>query len=287
MMEAKIIEVSRSPWSSPVVLVPKKNGKKRFCVDYRKLNLITKSVQWPLPRIQDIMDRLAGSVIFTTWDLTSGYWQMLMADSNKEKTAFSTPDGHYQFIRMPFGLKNAPAEFSRLMHQVLGDLTFVEIYLDDITIHSKTLEEHIEHIEIAAQRLREANLKLNGSKCTWMAKQVKLLGFLVSKEGVAMDPDKVEAISNRTPPKDVKGVQVWLGICNYYRRHVKDFAKIASPLVDMLRKDAIFKWGKDEQESFEKLKQGLVSYPVLKHPDFARQFIISTDASASVSPSLK
>ena len=225
------------------------------------------------------MDRLAGSVIFTTWDLTSGYWQMLMADSNKEKTAFSTPDGHYQFIRMPFGLKNAPAEFSRLMHQVLGDLTFVEIYLDDITIHTKTLEEHIEHIEIAAQRLREANLKLNGSKCTWMAKQVKLLGFLVSKEGVAMDPDKVEAISNRTPPKDVKGVQVWLGICNYYRRHVKDFAKIASPLVDMLRKDAIFKWGKDEQESFKKLKQGLVSYPVLKHPDFARQFIISTDAS--------
>ena len=279
MLDAGIIEPSRSPWSSPVVLVPKKNGKKRFCVDYRKLNLVTKSIQWPLPRIQDIMDRLAGSSIFTTWDLTSGYWQMLVAENSREKTAFSTPDGHYQFIRMPFGLKNAPADFSRLMHQVLGDLSFVEIYLDDITIHSKTVEEHMRHLEVAASRLKEANLKLNAGKCTWMARQVKLLGFMVSGDGVCMDPDKIEAISKRVPPKDVKGVQTWLGICNYYRRHVKDFAKIAAPLVELLKKDVPFEWGNEQQISFEKLKMGLVSYPILKHPDFSKKFIISTDAS--------
>ena len=279
MLDAGIIEPSRSPWSSPVVLVPKKNGKKRFCVDYRKLNLVTKSIQWPLPRIQDIMDRLAGSSIFTTWDLTSGYWQMLVAENSREKTAFSTPDGHYQFIRMPFGLKNAPADFSRLMHQVLGDLSFVEIYLDDITIHSKTVEEHMRHLEVAASRLKEANLKLNAGKCTWMARQVKLLGFMVSGDGVCMDPDKIEAISKRVPPKDVKGVQTWLGICNYYRRHVKDFAKIAAPLVELLKKDVPFEWGNEQQISFEKLKIGLVSYPILKHPDFSKKFIISTDAS--------
>ena len=221
MLKHGIIEQSKSEWSSPCVLVGKKDGTKRFCVDYRKLNAVTNNEQWPIPRIQDILDRMGGSIWFTAWDLTSGYWQIEMEESSKDKTAFSTPDGHYQFKRMPFGLKNAPAEFSRIMHRILGHRDYVEIYLDDITIHSKTFEEHIEQIKIVAAELIKAGLKVKPSKCVWLAKEVATLGYVVSGGQVSMDPKKVEPLKKRVQPTNVKQVQQFLGICNYYRRFVK------------------------------------------------------------------
>ena len=257
----------------------KKDGTKRFCVDYRKLNAVTNNEQWPIPRIQDILDRMGGSIWFTAWDLTSGYWQIEMEESSKDKTAFSTPDGHYQFKRMPFGLKNAPAEFSRIMHRILGHRDYVEIYLDDITIHSKTFEEHIEQIKIVAAELIKAGLKVKPSKCVWLAKEVATLGYVVSGGQVSMDPKKVEPLKKRVPPTNVKQVQQFLGICNYYRRFVKGYAQIAAPLFNLLKSEVKFEWNPLHQQAFEQLINALTSYPVLRQPDFTRPFFVFTDAS--------
>ena len=279
MLKHGIIEQSNSEWSSPCLLVPKKDGTKRFCVDYRKLNAVTNTEQWPIPRIQDILDRMGGSKLFTAWDLTSGYWQIEMDENSKNKTAFSTPDGHYQFRRMPFGLKNAPAEFSRIMHRILGNRDYVEIYLDDITIHSKSFEEHIEHIKLVATELIRAGLKVKPSKCTWIVTQVTILGHVVSGGQVAMDPKKVEALKTRVAPKTVKQVQQFLGICNYYRKFVKGYAQIAAPIFNLLKSDVKFEWNPLHQKAFDDLINALTSYPVLRQPDFQKPFQVYTDAS--------
>ncbi|CAF1138823.1 unnamed protein product [Brachionus calyciflorus] len=192
MLKARVIRPSKSAWSAPVIMIPKKDGTKRMCIDYRKLNAVTKQVNWPLPVINDIFDRLSGSKWFSALDLKSGYWQVKMSPDSIEKASFSTPDGHYEFLRLPFGLKNAPADFSRIMHQVLGNLNFVEIYLDDITVHSKTFDEHLSHLEIVFKKLREADLKINAEKCTWCAQSLKVLGQIVSKNDISMDPAKIE-----------------------------------------------------------------------------------------------
>lgn len=279
MLKAQIIRPSNSPWSSPVIMVPKKNGTKRMCIDFRKLNKVTQQVQWPLPRIQDILDRMNKSKWFSALDLKSGYWQVKMHKKSIELTAFSTPDGHYEFLRLPFGLKNAPADFSRIMYQVLGGLPFVEIYLDDITIHSKTFEEHMSHIKIVIERLRKAGLKVNAEKCTWCAKEIKLLGHVVAENSVKMDETKIQAIRDRLAPKTVKQLQQFLGLANYYRRFIKNFAEIAAPLVNLLKKDTKWEWTSDCQVAFDTLKNCLTASPILRQPDFDREFILYTDAS--------
>ncbi|CAF0725133.1 unnamed protein product [Brachionus calyciflorus] len=279
MLENGIIEPSTSPWASPVLIIPKKDGTKRFCVDYRKLNSITITENWPLPRIEDILDRLSGSIYFTTLDLKAGYWQIEMDEDSKEYTAFTTPDGHYQFMRMPFGLKNAPAQFSKLMHQIFGVRVYVEIYLDDIIIHSKTAEDHVEHIRIAASLLRNANLKIKPSKCTWFARKTKILGHIVSGDSIEMEDEKVEAVKKRQPPKNIKQLQSFLGLCNYYRKFIKNYAEIAAPMFKLLKTDK-FVWSEPEQKSFEALKKALISKPILRQPNFSRKFILHTDASS-------
>jgi hypothetical protein len=280
MLDAKIIRKSNSPWSSPCLLVPKKNTtKKRLVIDYRPLNAKTIQQNWPIPRVLDILDRLSGSIWFTVLDLKSGYWQVLMSQDSIAKTAFSTSDGHYEFLRLPFGLKNAPAEFSRIMFMVLGNLNFVEIYLDDITIHSKTLEEHVEHILEVLQRLKEANLRLNAEKCTWCAKEIKILGHIVKNNSVSMDPAKIESIKTWNNPKTVKQLQKFLGLCNYYKRFVENFSKIAAPLFKLLKKDNKFDWDDSCQSAFDELKRKLVSYPILRQPDWSKPFLLYTDAS--------
>ena len=196
MLDAGIIRPSRSPWSSPIILVPKPNKTKRLCVDYRKLNEKTIQQNWPIPRILDILDRFKGSTIFSALDLKSGYWQVRMHEDSIAKTAFSTQDGHYEFLRLPFGLKNAPADFSRIMHMILGNLDFVEIYLDDITIHSKDFKTHVEHIKYVLNALNEANLKINLEKCKWCAREIKVLGHIVSCDKVEPDPMKVKDVQD-------------------------------------------------------------------------------------------
>jgi hypothetical protein len=191
MIEADIIELSSSPWSSLVIMIPKPDGSKRLCVDYRKLNSVTETEHWPIPRIVDIFDGLSGSVWYSVIDLKSGYWQVEMDVRFIPKTAFSTPDGHNQFKRMPFGLKNAPADFSRIMFMVLGNYNFVKIYLDDITIHSKSFKEHLEHIKIVCMESGKAHLSINLKKCSWCTKVIQLLGHIISFGNVLMDPAKI------------------------------------------------------------------------------------------------
>ena len=194
MLSAGIITKSNSEYSSPAFLIPKKDGTYRMVIDYREINAITRTINFPLPNPTEIFDRLAGSSIFSTLDLKAGYWQIAMEEDSKKYTAFSTPDGHYEFSRLPFGLKNAPAEFSFIMNQIFGDISFVEVYLDDITIHSKTFAKHCEHIALVLKRIKRSGLRLNPEKCNWMAHEIKLLGHIVSKETIKMDQKKIEAI---------------------------------------------------------------------------------------------
>ena len=190
MLEQGVVKPSRSPWSSPIVTVKKKDGSWRFCVDYRKLNSVTHQGAYPLPRIDATLDSLAGATYFTTLDLASGYWQVEVEEQDKEKTAFSTPKGHFEFNVMPFGLTNAPATFQRLMECVLAGLTQEQclIYLDDIVVFSKSFEEHIERLTNVFQALRQAGLTLKLSKCYFAQKEVKYLGHIVSAAGVRPDP---------------------------------------------------------------------------------------------------
>ena len=279
MLNANIIEHSTSPWSASVVLVPKPNGDKRLCVDYRKLNAITVPDPYPIPRVQDILDSLSGSKWFTTFDLKSGYWQTIIDKKSIEKTAFTTADGHFQFLRTPFGLKNAPAQFSRLMQMTLGHLPFISIYLDDLTIHSSTFEEHLNHIATVIKVLRKANLKINKDKCKWFASEIKLLGHIVSGGCVKMDPEKIKAIVERKPPTTVKQVQEFMGCPNYYRRYIKDFSKMTRPIFNLLKKDVPFVWDQECANAFEWLKEKLTEYPILRQPVFTKKFVLHCDAS--------
>jgi hypothetical protein len=207
MLKYGIIEKSKSEWSSPVIIIPKGQKEKRICIDYRKLNAITKTQRGPVPLAQDVFDSLGGSRWFTVLDLASGYWQVRMHENSKDKTAFSTPDGHFQFTRVPFGLKNAPIDFNRIMNAVIGRRPFVVIYFDDITIHSASFEEHVEHVSFVLKKVKDAQLRLKPSKCRWFCKKAKILGHVISEGKIAMDESKVEAIKNREPPKNVKHIQ--------------------------------------------------------------------------------
>ena len=196
MLKQGLIEKSRGPWASPVVLVQKKNGKLRFCVDYRPLNKVTKRDEYSLLRIDDMLDSLGGAAWFTSLDLASGYWQVEMNPNDREKTAFVTQFGTFQFTVMPFGLCNAPATFQRLMDEVLQDLLwkFVVVYLDDLNIYSRTFDEHLEHLRIVFDRLRKAGLKLNPEKCKFVTAELSFLGHIISKDGIRTDPDKIEKV---------------------------------------------------------------------------------------------
>ena len=277
MLDANIIRPSQSAWSFPVLLIPKPDGSKRFCVDYRRLNSSTITDPYPLPRIDDIFDRLNGSKWFTALDLKSGYWQIEMEEQSIPMTAFSTAYGHYEFIRLPFGLKNAPSAFSRIMFQVLGDLPFVEIYIDDIVVHSLSFLLQIRHLLIVFTRLRTVRLYLNTEKCRWFQLQLKILGHLISENSIKMDPEKIKAISIWDKPKTIHNLQQFAGICGYYRRFIEQYAHGAKPIYDVMNGKT--EWNDSTQAAFELLKKKLTSYPILRFPNFKAQFIVHTDAS--------
>ncbi|MCG8033371.1 MAG: DDE-type integrase/transposase/recombinase [Candidatus Thiodiazotropha taylori] len=280
MLDAKIIERSKSPWSFPVVIVDKKDGSKRFCVDFRALNKITKSNSYPLPVIDDILAQLGQAKYFTSLDLKSGYWQVLMYDSDKEKTAFACHRGLFQFNVMPFGLTTAPAIFQELMSRVLEGLDkFTVAYLDDILIFSSTLEEHLAHIQSVFDKLREHGLRLKLKKCSFLKSETNYLGFVINEQGIKPEARKVNVIKALAPPTTVREVRSLVGMCSYYRRFIPHFSEIAEPIIALTRKYAKFKWDNKCQKAFETLKDKLSEFPVLGYPDPNRKYILYTDAS--------
>ncbi|XP_048853492.1 uncharacterized protein LOC125721577 [Brienomyrus brachyistius] len=286
MLSTGVIRESSSPWAAPVVLVRKKDGALRFCVDYRKLNAITHKDAYPLPRIEEALTNLKQAKYFSTLDLASGYWQVAMDQGDREKTAFATPMGLFEFEKMAFGLCNAPATFQRLMQRCLGDLGTdkVLVYLDDVIIFSVTFKEHLGLLEKVLSRLGGYGLKLKPQKCKLFQHQVQLLGHVVDEAGVHPDPEKIRAVTEWQPPKTVREVRSFLGFAGYYRRFIKGFAKIARPLhallVGMAKKgQAPVVWTEECSQAFVSLKERLTQAPVLAFADFSLPFRLYTDAS--------
>lgn len=282
MLDMGIISPSVSPWNAPVILVKKKNGTARFCVDYRKLNSVTIKDAYPMPNITVCVDRLKGAKYLSALDLKSGYHQMEIVPEHREKTAFSTPTGHYEFNTVPFGLTNAPANFSRLIEFTMRGLPYEKIFtfLDDILISGTTVNEMLGGLKEVFKRLRAYNLKLNVKKCQFGMTRVKYLGHIVSSDGVRPDPDNVSKVQNYPVPQSSKQVLSFVALASYYRRFIPSFANIAAPLHELLQKNAgKFKWSDEAQLAFQTLKKALVNPPVLFYPDFSIPFHLSTDAS--------
>ena len=281
MLREGVIEPSCSPWASPVVLVRKKDGGLRYCLDYRKLNAVTRKDSYPLPRIDESLDSLGQAQYFSALDLASGYWQIGLSDDAKEKSAFCTPSGLFQFRVMPFGLTNAPATFQRLMERVLTSLNWqiCIVYIDDVIVFSQTLTEHLAHLQEIFSRLKSAGLKLKPKKCSLLCQTVKYLGHIVGKDGVATDPEKIESVRNWPRLRTVTDVRSFIGLCSYYRRFIPGFAAVAKPLIRLTEKDSPFTWGDAQEESWEKLKHLLTTAPILAYPDRNATFILDTDAS--------
>ena len=281
MLSQGVIEQSKSPWASPVVLVSKKDGGLRFCIDYRQLNRVTKLDEFPLPRIDDTLDQLAGAKFFTTLDLAAGYWQVSMDSKDQEKTAFTTYSGLYEFKKMPFGLVNAPATFQRLMEVVLAGLAREGclVYLDDVLVMGKTMEEHNRNLEKVLDRLRAAGLRLKPKKCYFAQLEVDYLGHVVSADGIKTDPRKAQAVREFPTPRNVREVRSFVGLASYYRKFIPNFSKVAGPLHALTKKDVVFTWTPECQSAFQELKRLLISAPLLTYPKFDRPFILETDAS--------
>ena len=282
MLEGDVIRPSMSPWASPILLTKKADGSTRFCIDFRKVNAVTKKDSYPISNITESLETLKDAKWFSIMDLQSGFWQVPIKESHKEITAFTTGRKLYEFQVLPFGLSNSPATFSRLMEKVLENLQWeiCLIYIDDILVFAKTYPELLERTQLIFDRLRAANLKLKPSKCQFGIKEVKYLGFVVSEKGISVDLNKIEPILRIPPPTTLKEVRSFLGMAGYYRRFIKDFSKIANPITKLTHQDSEIIWSEECDKAFEEMKDKLTTAPVLAYPDYSKEFILSTDASS-------
>ena len=284
LLDQVIIRPSKSPWAAPIVLVKKKDGTQRMCVDYRKLNKVTVNNPYPLPNIEELIANLGSSRFITTLDLTKGYYQVPVTPKHQEKTAFVTPYGKYEFVTMPFGLISAPSTFQRLMDEVLDGLhEFTVAYLDDILIHSQTWDQHMKHLDTVFTKLRKAGLNVMERKCTFACGSCVYLGHVVGNGSVKPMDCKVSAVKNFREPQTKKDVRSFLGICGYYRKFVPNFSTVAAPLSELTRKNMPKKviWTTKCDQAFLELKEALTRAPILMTPDWTLPFILQTDASST------
>ena len=278
------IEPSESPYGSPILFVRKKGGALRFCVDYRALNKQTVKNRYAIPRAEELFDRLQGAAVFSKIDLESGYWQIRVAKDDEPKTAFRTRYGHYQFKVMPFGLTNAPATFQSAMNNIFRKYLddFVVVFLDDILIFSKDATQHAKHLQIVLDILRQNNYFARLHKCYFAENAIEFLGHIISKNKIAMDPAKIQAVQDWPTPTTVKQVRSFLGLAGYYRRFIDHFASIASPLTNLTRHenhDINKNWNDDCTTAFNKIKTAITSSPCLALPDLSLPFEVYTDSS--------
>ncbi|XP_071906063.1 uncharacterized protein [Coffea arabica] len=259
----------------------KKDGTLRLCIDYRGLNNMTIKNKYPLPHIDELFDQLQGAVVFSKLDLRQGYYQLLIKQEDVPKTAFNSRYGHFEFAVMPFGLTNAPAAFMDLMHRVFKPYLdrFVVVFIDDILVYSKTREEHEQHLKLVLQTLRDHQLYAKFSKCEFWLEKISFLGHVISKEGITVDPAKVEAVAEWKRPENPTEIRSFLGLAGYYRRFIKDFSKLAGPLTDLTKKNGRFVWDTRCETSFQELKRRLTRAPVLALPNGKDSFTVYTDAS--------
>jgi hypothetical protein len=272
---------SDSEYACRVTLPVKKDGSRRFCGDYRPLNLQTRRDSFPMPLVEDVISQLGKSVWFTALDLQSGFWQIRMAPDDMKKTALVTKTGLYDWTVMPFGLKNATSTFTRTMSLVfkeLGDI-FLKVFVDDLNVHSESWEDHLRHLEAVLSKLREVNLKLNPGKCCFAARSITFSGHVVSERGARPDPGKIDAVVRFPEPRTVTDVRSFLGLTGYYWKYVQGYSRLAGPLFDLTRKAVAFVWSRDCQQAFDILKKALVDAPTLIRPDFSRPFCLDVDWS--------
>lgn len=283
MIDRGIIRKSFSPYASPLVLVRKKSGKLRPCVDYKEVNARTVPDAFPLPRIDDMLQSLKGSTLFSSLDLTHGYFQIMMDEMSIPFTAFRVPWGLYEFLRVPQGMRNSPSTFARAMEAIFSDMNMMEIllYLDDILIFSDSFEDHLGRIQRVLERLVENNLKVSPKKCHWLRERVTYLGYTISNQGISTDPDKVKVIVEWPLPQKCEQLASFMGLAGFYRRFIKNFSAVAKPLQELTNGDpsTTITWDEKCIETFGLLKTLISSAPVLAHPDFRREFIVEIDAS--------
>lgn len=279
LLKTGIVRISDSPYSSPFFMIKKKDGSHRPVIDYRELNKVTVKEDWPIPLIDDILFKMRHGRYFSVMDAKSGFFQIPVQEESKKYTAFSDGTRKLEWNFMPMGVMNAPMVFSRIINQILGDLEFVVVYIDDICIFSNTIDEHIAHIKIVMEKLAKYNIKINPDKCRWFAEKIKLLGYVISSQGIEMDKEKINIILNAKAPTNVKQLQQFVGFPNYYRKLIEGFANIAAPLYNLMRKDVKWEWTKECQDAFDTLKQCMVSQPILRHPDPNKEYFLYTDAS--------
>ncbi len=280
-LTAGFIRPSSSPAGAGFFFVAKKDGSLRPCIDYRGLNNITVKNTYPLPLMSSAFERLQGASIFTKLDLRNAYHLVRIREGDEWKTAFNTPRGHFEYLVMPFGLSNSPAVFQALVNDVLRDRVdqFIYVYLDDILIFSSSLQEHVQHVRRVLQRLLENGLFVKAEKCAFHAQSVPFLGFIVSPEGVRMDPDRVKAVVNWPTPDSRKALLRFLGFANFYRRFIRNFSQLAAPLTALTSTKMTFRWSNAAEAAFTKLRCRFVSAPILRAPDPTRQFVVEVDAS--------
>ncbi len=281
LVKLGLMRPSNSTYAYRVTLHVKRDGSRRFCGDYRPLNLQTQRDSFPMPLVEDVISQLGRSAWFSALDLQSGFWQIRMAPEDMGKTVLVTKSGLFEWTVMPFGLKNATSTFTRTMTEVFKDVgsSFLKIFVDDLNVHNGEWQEHLQHLGVVLSRLREVNLKLNLSKCCFVAGSVVFLGHVVSKEGTRPDPGKVEAVWGFPKPTSITNVRSFLGLTGYYRKYVKGYSKLAGPLFELTKRDVIFVWNQDCQRAFDALKKALMEAPILVRPNFKEPFCLNVDWS--------